>query len=183
MKRDPNNKKPTKLLTAVTALLLAVGIVADVAMFGVFPSSLDKAFPGQNGDPELQKTSYANGLSVAQKVEEEGAVLLKNDGALPLAGTNRKINLLGYASANPVYGGTGSGGSSYTANRTDFVKAFTDAGFEVNQNLVNLYSPKTTKAEIHSLLIFPSRNCLQPRNWLRTWVWSTSILETAHLKQ
>ena len=43
MKRDPNNKKPTKLLTAVTALLLAVGIVADVAMFGVFPSSLDKA--------------------------------------------------------------------------------------------------------------------------------------------
>lgn len=77
MKRDPNNKKPTKLLTAVTALLLAVGIVADVAMFGVFPSSLDKAFPGQNGDPELQKTSYANGLSVAQKVEEEGAVLLK----------------------------------------------------------------------------------------------------------
>ena len=145
MKRDPNNKKPTKLLTAVTALLLAVGIVADVAMFGVFPSSLDKAFPGQNGDPELQKTSYANGLSVAQKIEEEGAVLLKNDGALPLAGTNRKINLLGYASANPVYGGTGSGGSSYTANRTDFVKAFTDAGFEVNQNLVNLYSPKNNE--------------------------------------
>ena len=60
MKRDPNNKKPTKLLTSVTALLLAVGVVADVAMFGVFPSSLDKAFPGQNGDPELQKTSYAN---------------------------------------------------------------------------------------------------------------------------
>ena len=79
MKRDPNSKKPTKLLTSVTALLLAVGIVADVAMFGVFPSSLDKAFPGQNGDPELQKTSYANGLSVAQKIEEEGAVLLKND--------------------------------------------------------------------------------------------------------
>ena len=44
MKRDPNSKKPTKLLTSVTALLLAVGIVADVAMFGVFPSSLDKAF-------------------------------------------------------------------------------------------------------------------------------------------
>ena len=90
MKRDPNNKKPTKLLTAVTALLLAVGIVADVAMFGVFPSSLDKALAGQNGDPELHKTSYANGLSVAQKVEEEGAVLLKNDGALPLAGTTEK---------------------------------------------------------------------------------------------
>lgn len=28
MKRDPNNKKPTKLLTSVTALLLAVGFVS-----------------------------------------------------------------------------------------------------------------------------------------------------------
>lgn len=55
MKRDPNNKKPTKLLTAVTALLLAVGIVADVAMFGVFPSSLDKAFPGQKWRPGIAK--------------------------------------------------------------------------------------------------------------------------------
>ena len=58
MKRDPNNKKPTKLLTAVTALLLAVGIVADVAMFGVFPSSLDTSLTGQTGDTELKKTTY-----------------------------------------------------------------------------------------------------------------------------
>lgn len=142
MKRDPNGKQPTKALTAATAVLLAVGVAADVAMFGVFPGSLDKAFPGKIGDADLQKTSYANGLAVAQQIEEEGAVLLKNNGALPLAESNRKINLLGYASVNPVFGGTGSGGSSYTANRTDFVKAFTDAGFEVNQNLVNLYTPK-----------------------------------------
>lgn len=142
MKRDSNAKQPTKLLTAATAVLLAAGVAADVAMFGVFPGSLDKAFPGKIGDADLQKTSYANGLAVAQKIEEEGAVLLKNNGALPLAESNRKINLLGYASVNPVYGGTGSGGSSYTANRTDFVKAFTDAGFEVNQNLVSLYTPK-----------------------------------------
>lgn len=142
MKRDSNAKQPTKLLTAATAVLLAAGVAADVAMFGVFPGSLDKAFPGKIGDADLQKTSYANGLAVAQKIEEEGAVLLKNNGALPLAESNRKINLLGYASVNPVYGGTGSGGSSYTANRTDFVKAFTDAGFEVNQNLASLYTPK-----------------------------------------
>ena len=143
MKRDRNGQKPTKLLTAATAVLLAVGIAADVAMFGVFPGSLDKAFPGKIGDEALQKSSYANGLAVAQKIEEEGAVLLKNNGALPLAESNRKINLLGYSSANPVFGGTGSGGSSYTANRTDFVKAFTDAGFEVNQNLVDLYTAKS----------------------------------------
>ena len=147
MKRNPDGKKPLRLLTAGTAVLLAVGIVADALMFGVFPGSLDKAFPGQTGDPQLQQTSYENGLAVAQTIEEEGAVLLKNNGTLPLSQDNRKINLLGYASVNPVYGGTGSGGSSFTDNRTDFVKAFTDAGFEVNQNLVNLYTPKEGEGE------------------------------------
>ena len=50
-----------------------------------------------------------------------------------------KINLLGYAAYNPVYGGTGSGGSSYLENRTDFVKAFTDAGIEVNPAIEEVY--------------------------------------------
>ncbi len=64
MKRDPNNKKPTKLLTAVTALLLAVGIVADVAMFGVFPQFSGQGIPWPEWRPELQKKHLMqNGLS------------------------------------------------------------------------------------------------------------------------
>ena len=141
MKKAETGKKPTKLLTVLTSLALVVAIVADILMFGVFAGSLDKAFPGSNLDRAEADASYQNGLAVAQTIEEEGAVLLENNGGLPLTAENRRVNLLGYTSVAPVFGGTGSGGSSYTANRTDFVTAFTQAGFEVNQALVSLYKP------------------------------------------
>lgn len=142
MKKNKTGKKPTRLLTVLGALLLVTGIVADVLMFGVFSGSLDKAFPGSNLNREEANASYENGLAVAQKIQEEGAVLLENNGALPLGEAGCRINLLGYTSVAPVFGGTGSGGSSYTANRTDYVAAFTNAGFEVNPALTALYAPK-----------------------------------------
>lgn len=151
MGKNQSGKKPTRLLTVLTALVLVVALTADVLMFGVFPDSLDKAFPGSSTDQDEIDASYANGLSVAQTIEEEGAVLLENNGALPLSSSDRKINLLGYSSVNLVFGGTGSGGSSYTANRTDFVTAFTNAGFEVNENLVALYTSDDGDANTFSV--------------------------------
>lgn len=46
---------------------------------------------------------------VALEIAKEGIVLLKNDGALPLAG-GANITAFGRAYVDPVYGGTGSGG-------------------------------------------------------------------------
>ena len=42
-------------------------------------------------------------------------VLAKNNGVLPLSGTD-KINVFGWAATNPIYGGTGSGSSSNEGN-------------------------------------------------------------------
>ncbi len=138
----PNPTKPRKgkkkLFIALLSLVLAVTLVADILMFGVFASALDKAFVDNNVDQDLVDQATANGLAVAQQIEEEGAVLLENDGALPLSAG--KINLLGYASCSPVYGGTGSGGSTFLDNRVDFVSALTQAGFEVNSALTDMYA-------------------------------------------
>lgn len=147
MKKETTGKKPIRLLTVLTCIALVIALAADILMFGVFTGSLDKAFPGSNLDRDKADASYQNGLAVAQTIEEEGAVLLENNGGLPLTADNRKVNLLGYTSVAPVFGGTGSGGSSYTANRTDFVSAFTQAGFEVNPALVSLYSPDADGGE------------------------------------
>ena len=46
-----------------------------------------------------------------QKVAEEGMVLLKNDGILPLSSDTKKLNVFGWDSTNPLFGGTGSGSS------------------------------------------------------------------------
>lgn len=131
------------VLTVVLCILLLVTIVADALAFGVYADALDKAFPASRGDQEKVGAARENALAVAQEIEEEGAVLLENDGALPLTG--EKINLLGYSSLNPIYGGTGSGGSSYTENRVDIVTALTQAGFEVNQAPLDMYSKIETQ--------------------------------------
>ena len=126
-----------KIGIGLLAQLACVAVGAAVAMFGVFSDQLDKAFPAPVEQNESTKESYDNGLAVAERIESEGAVLLKNDGALPMGAT--KVNLLGFGAYNPVYGGTGSGGSSYTANRTDFLTAFADAGIEVNPATAAVY--------------------------------------------
>ncbi|MBT1170651.1 glycoside hydrolase family 3 N-terminal domain-containing protein [Bifidobacterium sp. SO4] len=141
MKRSRNVKPKglmSRILIGVFAVLAAVAMVVDVAAFGIYGTALDKAFPASRGDDGLMQSATDNAVSVAQQIEEEGATLLSNDGALPL-NSSEKINLLGLSAVNPIYGGTGSGGSSYTAYRTDFVTAFEKAGFSVNPAPIDAY--------------------------------------------
>ena len=60
-----------------------------------------------------------------------------------------KINVFGWAAANPIYGGTGSGSSSNEGN-IDILTSLKNAGFEVNQELIDMYteySPTRTLAK------------------------------------
>ena len=75
--------------------------------------------------------------------------LAGNNGVLPLSGTD-KINVFGWAAANPIYGGTGSGSSSNEGN-IDILTSLKNAGFEVNQELIDMYteySPTRTQAGV-----------------------------------
>lgn len=83
-----------------------------------------------NLDTEYFKTDYAQlgdlikaGALMTEEVMIEGAVLLKNENnALPLT-KQSKVSVFGTASADPVYGGTGSG-SVDTSKAIDFTTAF-----------------------------------------------------------
>ena len=76
--------------------------------------------------------------AMAQELVQEGAVLLKDqDNALPLA-ESTAVNLFGYGSVDPIYGGSGSGASD-TSSNIDLVTGLTNAGFTVNQELVDFY--------------------------------------------
>lgn len=77
-------------------------------------------------------------------MSEEGTVLLKNNGALPLtAGEKGKVSLLGFSSYYPLRGGIM--GSSLTENTgtdadtVDLVQALTARGFTLNPDLQPLY--------------------------------------------
>ena len=94
---------------------------------------------------------------VGERMSEEGSVLLKNNGALPLTSDEtKKVSLLGFSSYYPVQGG--DMGSSLTVNvgtdadTVDFVGALTAKGFVINTELQNAYEKlkETFKTEVET---------------------------------
>jgi len=88
---------------------------------------------------ELSEETVAQSRATVQKVGEEGVVLLKNNGILPLnVEETKKLNVFGWSSTNPIYGGTGSGSSS-SATAVSILQSLKDAGFEPNEGLSGMY--------------------------------------------
>ncbi len=88
------------------------------------------------------KTKYIeHGIEVNSKLADEGFVLLKNDGTLPLK-KGTKISLCGKSSMHGLArGGSGAAAGSISAgvNSIDLEQSLTSAGFEVNPDLISFY--------------------------------------------
>lgn len=78
-----------------------------------------------------------NSADLCVNIEGEGAVLLKNDGLLPMSAGN--VALLGYAASDPVYMGAGSVAQGEDSTMIDFYTAFEDEGFTVDQTMRDYY--------------------------------------------
>ena len=139
--------KTLGILFLVFALIMTpLSIVADI-----FDNAL-AAFMGgrfwqvENEDPdanyfEMDFDTDAErleaGANICYQVEAEGAALLMNNGALPLA-EGAKVSTLSTSSVDIVYGGTGSG--NVDASKADSLKvALEKSGFEVNPTLWEFY--------------------------------------------
>ena len=130
-------KKGTRHVVAINACLawvLIVTVLVNVICFGPMYNNLA---PILNSRGEVSQESAAASEAVIEQVGDEGIVLAQNDGLLPLTGTT-KINVFGWAATNPIYGGTGSGSSSNEGN-IDILTSLKNAGFEVNQELIDMY--------------------------------------------
>lgn len=112
---------------------------------GFLGTSTSKIVGGEDGEYvryyESKFNSVADlkaaGLDKAKEVEAEGAVLLKNNGVLPIKGN--EVSLFGATATSPVFGGTGSGAVN-TADAPSFVDAFAKSGLTViNEALLNWY--------------------------------------------
>lgn len=135
-RKTPNYKKRTIIFSSVMTVILAVMIAANVAAFGFADAVLDNYFMRTvEQDGTNNTTSEADWHKVAEEIEAEGAVLLKNENnALPLKASTQnktKINLLGYIAYSSYFSGTGSGASD-TTNAVTLTSALTANGFEIN---------------------------------------------------
>ena len=139
--------KTLGVICLVFAILLSVGTGVVKLFDNTFAAMLGGRFWDViDEDPNAQyfKQDFASdaerleaGAEICYQVEAEGAALLMNNGALPLA-AGSKISTLSTSSVNIVYGGTGSG--NVDASKADNLKvALEKSGFEVNPTLWDFY--------------------------------------------
>ena len=131
-------KKPLKGFVrkqAWLAFLLVLVITVTNILLGPVYSMVNMAMGGGT----ISEKSSEEAKELCTEIAEEGIVLLKNDDAvLPLA-SGTKVNVFGWSSTNPIYGGTGSGALSAAYPTVDFLQGLTDAGIEYNTELVDFY--------------------------------------------
>ena len=119
------------------AALLAILIVANLICLG--PMSALLSLVGGGATPTTISEDLAKEAeAVATQIAEEGFVLLEHEGVLPLQDTKR-LNLFGWASTNPVYGGAGSGGLNDLYHKVSLIEGIENAGFEINPALTEFY--------------------------------------------
>ena len=87
---------------------------------------------------------------------EEGSVMLKNDGALPLAANERNVTLFGNNSAHTIYRSGAGGPTPNDEYVVDMQKAFTDGGFKINSKLYKAYATSGVSVSLTSAGEVPS---------------------------
>ena len=126
---------------AIAVPLVALVAVVSMILTGPMSTLLNLSMNSDAaGKATISDATTAQAGKVAKSIAGEGFVLLKNDdGLLPLTDT-KKLNLFGWASENPVYGGTGSGAINASYDIQSLKDGLHKAGFQTNDDLSALYS-------------------------------------------
>ena len=118
------------------AVLLALVVIVNMICWGPMSSMISLA----TGNGTITEETSAAATELCEDIAEEGIVLLQNnENALPLE-NGAKINVFGWSSTNPVYGGTGSGSLSDAYPTVSLLEGLENAGFQVNKELVDFYT-------------------------------------------
>lgn len=137
------------VIIAMTANILALGRYSLVMnkTFGKGKITVEQKEGGEGWDSEYNKKEYASAdeareaaMDLTQRVEAEGAVLMKNENsALPLASDEKKITLFGVNSAHISAGAQGEGVNGQKGEMYSLQEGMEYAGFEVNPSTMELY--------------------------------------------
>ena len=120
---------------AAIAMVLAVVVCVNMICFGPMSTLIGLA----TGNGTLSDETNEEAAEVAEEIMEDGIVLLKNESLLPLNET-KKLNIFGWESINPAYGGAGSGGINGLYDIVSLNQGLENAGFSINQELVDFYN-------------------------------------------
>ncbi len=131
-------KKPLKKLVRKQtwiAFALAVVVIVNLICYGPMNTLISLA----TGSGTISAESLEQADETVKEIADEGIVLLKNENQLPLK-TDSNLNVFGWASTNPCYGGTGSGALSDAYEKVSLLQGLENAGFHLNTELSDLYT-------------------------------------------
>ncbi|MEG2137377.1 MAG: glycoside hydrolase family 3 N-terminal domain-containing protein [Oscillospiraceae bacterium] len=135
-KKMPRAKKYLVRSQAILASILAFVLVVNLICFGPMSTLISLA----TGNGTIKEDVLESSLNLCTEIAEEGFVLLKNDGnSLPME-QGTKLNVFGWSSTNPCYGGTGSGSISGSYDKTTLLQGLEEAGFGLNTELSDFYT-------------------------------------------
>ena len=142
--KQPAAKKGLIRGEAAIAIVLALMITINLICTGPMSTMLSLV----TGNGQISDETAAASTELCIDIAEEGIVLLENEGnILPLSG--KKLNVFGWASTNPCYGGTGSGALSDAYHIVTLLEGLQNAGIETNSELSDFY---TAYADSHPVV-------------------------------
>lgn len=118
------------------ALLCAVIIIVNLICSGPMSTLISLA----TGNGTISDETSVEATQLSQEIAGEGIVLLKNDNNILPIKENKNLNVFGWASTNPCYGGTGSGSLSDAYETVSLLQGLEDAGFSLNSDLSDFYT-------------------------------------------
>jgi len=125
-----NKKAATRYLIrrqGLMAIVLSVVIVVNMISLAT-------------GSGTISKETSDKATELCTRIAEEGIVLLKNEENLLPLKADSNLNVFGWASTNPCYGGTGSGSLSDAYETVSLLQGLEDAGFKLNTGLTDFYN-------------------------------------------
>src|SRR5690625_4124766 len=130
--------KPKKyMIRRQTGIVVLIAFMITANLIAYYP--LNSILTLASGRGTISDMSSEKAEQLGEDIAKEGIVLLENEELLPLA-NGSKINVFGWASTNPIYGGTGSGSLSDTHHTVSLIEGLNNAGFEVNSELSDFYT-------------------------------------------
>ena len=134
-RKQSKSKKYLIRWQAGLGMVLALAITVNLILTGPMYSMVTLA----TGRGKVSEENVTSATQLCENIADEGIVLLDNDGTLPMA-KNSKLNVFGWASTNPCYGGTGSGALFDAYPTVTLLEGLKNAGFELNTELSDFYT-------------------------------------------
>ena len=136
VRKKPKAKKKLIRAQSGVAILLALAIVANLICTGPMSTMLDLV----SSSGTISEETSAEATQLVNEITQEGVVLAQNDDNILPVASGSKLNVFGWSSTNPCYGGTGSGALNDAYPVTDLLTGLHDAGIETNDELSKFYT-------------------------------------------